>query len=243
MLEILLLVGLVVFITHTLEAVTGFGCTVLAFPFMILLMSDLEQVKIYLSVLAWLLAVYFVVTQFKHICWKQFRIIFLLAGLGMPIGMLLFDSLDGGLLKKMLGAFIVISAAVQLFNGYFSKTLTRTMPKVVGYLFLLTGGIVHGVFAIGGPLIVLYSTKKIPDKGQFRATMCLLWATLNTILIIQYLLDKKLTPEVGHDLLFLFPFLVGGVFAGELIHKRVSEVLFKKIVFTSLLLIGAIMVF
>ena len=82
MLEILLLVGIVVFVSHTIEAVTGFGCTVLAFPFVIFLMDDLEQAKIILSILAWVLAAYFVVTKFKCIqkngkCYGQFLRLFL----------------------------------------------------------------------------------------------------------------------------------------------------------------------
>lgn len=243
MVEILLLVGLVVFITHTLEAITGFGCTVLAFPFVILLMKDLEQAKIVLSILAWVLAAYFVVTKFKRIWWRQFGIILLLAGMGMPIGMLIFKSLDAALLNKILGVFIVLSAAVQLFKCYVPATKFHAIPQIVGYFLLFAGGVVHGAFAVGGPLIVLYSANKIPDKGQFRATMCLLWTTLNSVLIVQYFVEKKLTVEVGHDLLFLLPFLIAGIVAGEMIHNKVSETLFKKIVFISLFLVGILMVF
>ncbi|GHV23661.1 hypothetical protein FACS1894174_09680 [Bacteroidia bacterium] len=239
--EILLLIGLVVFITHSLEAVTGFGCTVLAFPFVIALMGDLEQAKIVLSILAWALALYFVVTKFKRIHWKQFGVIILLSGLGMPIGMLIFKSLDAMVLKKALGIFIVISAAVQLYKSFAPATGKRSLPEFAGYLFLLMGGIVHGAFAVGGPLIVLYSARKISDKGQFRATMCLLWTTVNTVLMLQYLFEKKLNFEIGRDILFLLPFLVAGILAGEIVHNKVSEILFKKIVFASLLLVGVVM--
>jgi len=240
--EILILVGFVIFITHTLEAITGFGCTVLAFPFVIALMGDLEIAKIVLSILAWLLALYFVITKFGQIQWKQFGTIVLLAGVGMPVGMLLFKSLDAVTLKKALGVFIILSAAIQLYKIFVTKAETYSLPKWVGYTFLFSGGIVHGAFAVGGPLIVLYSSQKIPDKGQFRATMCLLWTTLNTVLMIQYLLEKKLTFAIGYDMLFLIPFLVAGIYAGEIIHKKVSEVLFKKIIFISLLLVGVTMV-
>ena len=240
--EILIWVGLVVFITHTLEAVTGFGCTVLAFPFVIFLMKDLEKAKIVLSILAWMLALYFVITQLKYIHWKQFRIIILFAGIGFPIGMYLFKSLDAGVLTKMLGCFIVLSAGIQLYKSFAPSSGRGKLPPFAGYAFLLTGGIVHGAFAVGGPLIVLYSTREISDKGQFRATMCLLWTTLNTILIVQYFLEKKMTAEIGQDVLFLLPFLSAGIVAGEWIHKKVNEVLFKKIVFISLLLVGIIMV-
>jgi len=242
MLEILLLVGLIVFITHTLESVTGFGCTVLAFPFVLLLMKDLERAKIVLSILAWVLAAYFVVTKFGCIHWKQFGIILLFAGLGMPIGMLIFKSWDAAILKKALGIFIVLSAAIQLYRSFVPMSPTRSLPDVAGYICLFAGGIVHGAFAVGGPLVVLYSAGKMPDKGQFRATMCLLWTTLNTVLMIQFLLEKKLNMEIGRDLLVLLPFLIGGIFAGEAIHKKVNEALFKKIVFASLLLVGMVMI-
>ena len=242
MIEILLLVGLVVFITHTLEAITGFGCTVLAFPFVILLMKDLEQAKILLSVLAWILAVYIACTNYKQIDWKQFGIILLFAGIGMPAGMILFKSFNVTLLTKALGVFIVFSAVIQLYKCFVPKKSERKMPVWAGYAFLLTGGVVHGAFAVGGPLIVLYSTQKIPDKGQFRATMCLLWSTLNTVLIVQYFAENKFTMEIGRDLLVLLPFLIAGIIAGEFIHHKVSEILFRKIVFGSLLLVGAAMI-
>lgn len=242
MFEILFLVGLIIFVTHTLEAITGFGCTVLAFPFVIFLMDDLEQAKIVLSILAWALAAYFVVTKFSSINWKQFGIILLLAGLGLPLGILMFKNLDAALLKKILGVFIIISAAVQLFKCYVPNKGNWKLPSFVGYLFLFVGGIVHGAFAVGGPLIVLYSAGKLPDKSQFRATMCLLWTTLNTVLILQYMNEGSLTLKIGQDLLFLLPFLIAGIVVGELIHKKVSEILFRKLIFSSLFLVGVAMV-
>jgi uncharacterized membrane protein YfcA len=241
--EILFLVGFVVFITHTLEAITGFGCSVLSFPFVLFLMKDIEQVKIILTVLAWMLAIYFVITKFKDICWKQFGIIVLLSGLGLPAGMFLFKNLGPSLLVKLLGVFILISAAIQVFGSIIPVSRFPNTPKGINYLILLAGGIVHGAFAVGGPLIVLYSTKKIPDKGQFRATMCLLWTTLNTVLIMYYFYCGKITSEIGLDVWFVLPFLIAGVIVGEIIHKKVSESLFKKIVFISLFIVGVVMIF
>ncbi|MDR1718907.1 MAG: TSUP family transporter [Dysgonamonadaceae bacterium] len=236
--EILLLIGLIVFISHALEAVTGFGCSVLAFPFVIALLGDLEQSKIILSILAWILALYFVITKFRAIDWKQFGIIVLLAGIGMPAGILLFNTLDATLLKRVLGIFIVISAAIQLYQFFVPSSGIFALPKSVYCLFLTAGGMVHGAFAVGGPLIVLYSAKKIRDKGQFRATMCLLWTSLNMILILNYFHERKITPAIGLQLLALLPFLISGIIVGEFVHHKISELLFKKIVFAVLLLVG-----
>ena len=58
MIETLLLLSLIVFVTHGLEAVTGFGCTVLAFPFVIAVTGDIVFSKIILTILAWVLALF-----------------------------------------------------------------------------------------------------------------------------------------------------------------------------------------
>lgn len=240
--SIILIIGLIVFVTHALEAVTGFGCTVLAFPFVILVLGDLEQTKIILSVLAWILALYFVVTKFRQINLKQFLVIVGIAGVGLPLGMLVFKKVDAFWLKKILGVFIIISASVQLVRILYTKLNVKTAAGFIHYLYLFLGGVIHGAFATGGPLIVMYSEKKIKNKGSFRATMCLLWAALNTVLMIQYVAEKKLTWTIGKEIFWLLPFLAAGILAGEYIHNKVNELLFRKIVFFSLLLVGIVMV-
>lgn len=239
-LTILLLVGAVVFCTHMLEAVTGFGCTVLAFPLVLAVTGDIGFSKIVLSILAWLLALYIVSTQFRRINWRQFAVICLIASAGMPFGFLLFRSLDSLVLTRLLGGFIVLSAGLQLWRLYAGR-YGEAGP--LGYLYLFAGGVVHGVFATGGPLIVLYSARKLTGKSEFRATMCMLWATLNTLLMIRYWADGQFTPELGRDLLFLLPFLAAGILVGEFVHSRVDELLFKKIVFWTLGAVGLIMLF
>lgn len=238
---ILTLVGVVIFFSHTIESITGFGGVVLSFPFALAVIGNIEQVKIILSILAWILAVYFAITKFKNILWPQFFTIILISGLGMPIGMIIFKTLDTQILKKVLGGFIILSSALQLIKIFGSNNKIVSLPDFLNYGFLFLGGIVHGAFASGGPLVVIYTTKKIPEKGQFRATLCLLWTTLNSILIVQYLIENKLTAKIGFDLLFLIPFTVAGIFFGEIIHKKVDECLFKKIVTSLLLAVGVIM--
>jgi len=247
---IILLLSLVVFITHALEAITGFGCTVLALPFVIAITHSMPDgllfSKIILTIIAWLLALYFVITKCRRINWKQFIIIFGLAALGLPIGMWIFDKVDAYILKKALGAFIIFSAGIQLWKIFRPKSVTRENKaekfSPLNYAYLFLGGIVHGVFASGGPLVVLYSTKKLTDKGEFRATMCLLWTLLNTLLIIQFLRRGALTANIGISLLWLLPALVLGIAVGEIVHNKVNELLFRKIVFVTLFAVGVVMV-
>ena len=239
----IILSGIIVFITHTLEAVTGFGCSVLAMPFVTSLLGMRNGVMM-ITVLAWILAAYFAITKRKYIDWKQFTIItgFMLAGL--PIGMYLFRSIDSSGLKLILAIFICIVSVWQLIRA--SRTTTVQEPlvgkKAIPYYFLLiAGGVIHGIFSSGGPLVVLYASRKIPNKGMFRATLCLLWTTLNTILIAMYLIEGSFNKPIVLTTGYLIPFVIIGIFAGEKIHDKVNARAFSLIVFSMLLLTGIFM--
>jgi uncharacterized membrane protein YfcA len=131
--------------------------------------------------------------------------------------MLAFKNLDAKILKKILALFITLTASWQVYrritrpgvvsnsdaNGEsvncpaapeaaISKTFWGRLPY---YLILVVGGMVHGAFASGGPLVVLYASKTLTDKGSFRATLCLLWTTLNTLLLINYLRSGCSRPD------------------------------------------------
>jgi uncharacterized membrane protein YfcA len=239
----ILLSGVVVLATHTLEAVTGFGCSVLAMPFVTALLGMRTGVMV-ITVLAWILALYFAVSKRKSIAWKQFLIIAGLMLLGLPVGMYLFRAIDSSNLETLLALFICIVAVWQLVRlSRHRKTQEPLSGRqaVPYYLLLVLGGIVHGLFSSGGPLVVLYASRNIPDKGTFRATLCLLWTTLNTIIIAKYLQEGSFTAPVAKTTAYLVPFVLAGIVAGERIHDKVDARTFSLIVFSMLLLTGIFM--
>jgi uncharacterized membrane protein YfcA len=97
-----ILFGLVVVVTHFVEGITGFGCTVLALPFAISLAGVKITVPV-LVVVAWLLALYIIIVDFKNIVWKEYLVIVSFVILGLPIGMWMFGNLPESELKKLLG--------------------------------------------------------------------------------------------------------------------------------------------
>lgn len=245
MIEILLS-GLVVVITHTLEAVTGFGCSVLAMPFITALLGMKVGVMV-LTVLAWLLALYFVITKWKDIVWKQCAIIIGCMLIGLPVGMYLFRTVDGEFMKIVLAIFISVVSAWQLLKKTVLETRIAQTETPTGwkafpyYLFLIGGGIIHGMFSTGGPLVVLYASKALKDKGQFRATLCVVWTVMNSIIISSYFIERSFTLPVAKTTGWLVPFVIAGIIIGEKIHGKVNERTFSIIVFSMLLLTGVVM--
>ena len=239
----ILLSGLVIFITHTLEAVTGFGCAVLAMPFVTALLGIRMGVMV-ITVLAWILALYFAVMKFRDIDWKQYGIITFFMLMGLPIGMYLFRRVDSSSLKMILALFILVVSTYQLYHlgtNKEPKAPLKTKAALPYYLLLISGGIIHGIFSSGGPLVVLYASRQLREKGSFRATLCLLWTTLNTIIIATYLIEGSFTAPIAKTTALLVPFVLAGIIAGEKIHDKVHERAFSLIVFGMLFLTAIFM--
>ena len=111
----------------------------------------------------------------------------------------------------------------------------------LGILVLILGGFVHGIFASGGPLIVIYSCRELPDKSSFRATMSALWLVLNSALLISFLVSHQVRPADYQTALILLPALVIGILVGEILHHKVNEFIFKIVIQFILLLTGVFM--
>lgn len=240
--HVMLLFGLVVLVTHFLEGITGFGCTALALPFCIAL-AGLKTAVPTLVILAWALALYVVVIDFKNLVWREFLKILALVLLGLPVGIAIFHRLPVSALKRILGVFMLTVSAWGLYTSFKGAAFKSKIkiPKPIMYLFLFLGGIIHGAFGSGGPFVVLYATGALEKKGQFRATLCALWLVLNTVIIAQNIAASVITPAVLTQLLVCVPFLAGGMVLGNRVHGKVRQEVFLKIIYGVLFFSGLFM--
>jgi len=100
------------------------------------------------------------------------------------------------------------------------------------------GGFIHGVFSSGGPLVVIYAKKALPDKSNFRATISLLWLTLNTVMLSQSVLSGRMTPEIWTMVGVCIPFFIVGALSGNWAHTHIKDKYFSQIVYVVLLISG-----
>lgn len=244
------LFGLLSLVTHVIEAITGFGSTVLALPFGIALAGVAVAVPV-LSLHAWLLSAYVVLTDFRKILWRQYATVMLFVLIGLPFGMWAFTALPEAALKAVLAVFMIAVSA----NGIFRNV--RRPPQADGgdptpphgwrlavlYILLLIGGVIHGAFSCGGPLLILYVTRVIKNKGSFRATMCAFWFSLNLILLVRYVIFGVFSPEVVRMSVVTLPFLAMGVLLGNWAHRRIPDRYFTQVVYVVLLISGCFMAY
>lgn len=232
---------LIVILANFAEAITGFGSTVITLT----LGARFQPIESLIPVIVplnLLLSAYLV---FKYLSFLNQTILFKkilpIVGLGMAVGISLQSKLQGdGLFQKIFGLLVFIYALTQLILG-FKKTQkqTPTAPHPFGsFLLLFSGGIIQGIFASGGPLVVTYGSKVLRDKKQFRTTLSALWLILNLVLTLTFLRQNKITTETLLESAKLLPAILIGLAAGELSHSRISEVYFRRLVFFLLTLAG-----
>ncbi|MBO4339650.1 MAG: sulfite exporter TauE/SafE family protein [Clostridiales bacterium] len=235
------LIGIIVLLANILESITGFGATVAELPFVSALVG-IKTAVVALCMVSLTLAVFVVIRFHKDIDKKAYLNIVGFALLGMPVGMLAFSYLPERALKIALGIFIILAAARGFFVLFSKKENRKPVNGIVLRILLFIGGVVHGAFASGGPFLVIYAGEKIREKGSFRATMCSVWATLNSVLLIKYIITGDFTVKTVMPVYLLaIPFLAVGVAIGMFLHKKVSQKVFSIIVYCILLAAGCTM--
>ncbi len=245
--RLLIISALVVMLTHLLEGIAGFGGAVMALPFLNLTLGLNNSVHL-LCLFGWLMAFYIVLRSWRQINWKELGFISIFAGTGMPLGLFLFEYLPGIQLCILLGIFMGI-VGIHGFMCQFKKAAAANVAleknrNIWMKILLFIGGIFQGAFGCGGPCIVIYSAKSMPDKGSFRATLSLLWLLLNSCRLGVWSFNNSFwNLELLKMFAVILPFMFGGLVLGDLLHHKVNEKHFTIGVYSLLTISGIIMVF
>ncbi len=230
-----ILLGLFILFAYTAEAMSGFGSIVIAlslgalfFPIDFLLPLLVPLNICMTGYMAW--------RHRAHIdrtLLGQLVLPFMLAGL--IVGTLLQPHLGGEVTKLLFALLITWFAARELLR--MRGTLRPPAHPTWLSRGIITGaGVTHGLFASGGPLLVYGLAGTDVDKSRLRATLIVVWFTLNSLLTTLFLVQGRLQP-VLLPLLAYLPLIPLGIWAGEKLHHRVDENGFRRVVYW--LLVGA----
>ena len=216
------------------EGAIGFGGTVIVASIgaQLLPLDELLPafVPINMVLSAWLVA-----TGWRAIAW---RILFVevapIVAVGAAVGLALFHVPAKTALALAFGVFVVGLATLQLARP---SQADLVMPVRIAMLVL--GGIVHGLFGTGGPMIVYVVRRRVVDKRTFRASLAVLWLTLNVALLVNFAsldLYRRETLDLG---LAIALAVVPGLIIGERVHRALDTARFERVVWLGLLGAGA----
>lgn len=225
----------VVALAFTVEAALGFGATVIAVALGALvwpidtLLPAFVPVNVLLSarvVLRDVRAVRLDVLFGRIVPWMA---------LGFPLGAWLSTVVDPSVGKRGFGALMIGLAALELAGRTVRPHGARANATLVG------AGVVHGMFATGGPLAVWVTASLLPDKAAFRGTMSALWLLFNVVLLGAWAWTGKLGVASATTSAVLLVPLVVGLWAGEHLFGRLDPATFRRAVFAGIGVAGVVL--
>lgn len=231
---LLVILGVVALCAFATEGAIGFGGTVLAASIGAQVVS-LDLLLPAFVPLNMVLSAYLLVRGFSAVSWRMLATeVAPAVGVGAAIGLVLFHLPAKNLLSLAFAVFVIALATMQLTRPAGAPLGPITKTGLLGL-----GGIAHGLFGTGGPMIVYVVRRTLIDKRAFRASLAVLWLTLNIALLANYagsgLYDRR-TVEVGGVLALA---IVPGLWIGERVHRKLDAARFERVVWVVLLLAGA----
>ena len=159
--------------------------------------------------------------------------------LGVVVGLYFFTTLDATTLARGLGVLVLAYAAYVMGTTLRPGTQVKPLPRVLSPLIATIAGVVGAVFGtMATVFFALYLDMKSMAKSAFRATMSAMLLTLCVARGIGYWVVGEFTLDVWIAFAASLPLMLIGIWVGDRIHVRLSELAFKRLVCAVLAVCG-----
>lgn len=228
---------IIILLSNIIQGITGFAGTILAMPFSLRLVGIETAVPV-LNLLGLLSGIYVFAGNYKKVDRIELKHVVIIMGASLIAGLYIKSLLSKSprLLYIILGCIVIIIALQGLLS-----IKRQSKPYINNYLLaiiLIAAGIVHGMYVCGGPLLISYMTRKLPEKSSFRATISTVWIFLNGMLFLSHILGGAFTPGVIKSSAISLPFFLGGMFIGAKLYSKMSQRFFVLLTYILLLIAG-----
>jgi len=220
----------------------GGGLGILSVPIMSLVISPVQAAAILLPILC--LMDLFGLWAYRY-QWDAVNLRILIPGaiIGIFIGTLLFSYLTPEIIKLLLGGIAILFTLDYWSRGIRKKQDQGGKPSLWGILAGITGGLTSFIAHSGAPPISMYLLPQRMPRTQFVATTILLFTVINYVKLIPYswlglLRVSNLTTSV-----ILMPVAIAGVLSGIWLHNKVSDIIFYRICYVFLFIVGLKLVY
>ncbi|GAB6171187.1 sulfite exporter TauE/SafE family protein [Paradesulfitobacterium aromaticivorans] len=226
------LLVVIVLVATTLQVGTGFGFSIMATPFLLLLYEghDAIQINVILAVVISLVMVF----KIRHDADKALLLQLIKGSVaGIPIGMVFFLMLDVRFLKILVSTLILLLTFLLMLRLKIRQSKRKD---------LLTGGISGFLSASlgmpGPPLLIYFSGIGMP-KERVRSTILAFAIVVYSVSFVLQLVLYGTNKTVWLASLSSLPVLAVGTFLGQLLFQKLNQRLFTALTYAVLVFTGA----
>ena len=200
---------IVIFLSNVMQTITGFAGTVLAMPFSIILMGSTFS-RVVLNILGFLASLGVAIINRKNINWMEVIKICVIMLIGMIAGFLIlkYVEISKQVLLLILAGFVLLFTLIGVYTTFLKKEIVQEekpldpeqtvefkepwYKEALLYALLVVAGVVHGMYVCGGPLLIIYATKKFKDKDEFRSSLSMTWVVLNGVNLVRDIITHNI---------------------------------------------------
>ncbi|MEX3711947.1 sulfite exporter TauE/SafE family protein [Cytobacillus horneckiae] len=226
-----LLFVLIIFIASILQTSTGFGFSILATPFLLLLFEPAEAIQINL-ILSLFISISLMGKISKDIDAGILKRLIIGSIVGLPIGIIVFLFINIQWLKLGIGILVLALTGMMMLQFRINQTKGRDLG-VGGMSGALTTGI-----GMPGPPLLLYFSGTDTEKAKLRGTTLAFYLFIYVISLLIQVIFAGTTKTVWVSSGIALPIAVLGMISGQLLFKWINQRVFKIFTYVILLFTG-----
>lgn len=212
---------------------TGFGGALLMVPLLTFLFGPVKAIAI-VGIIIIFGSVQLYPWAARRAQWRELLPIFIGIAMATPIGIYFLFTVDPILIRRSMGAFILIFALI-LMSGWVYRGPRGIGPST--FVGVLSGGIT-GLSGVGGPPLALYYLASLQPVETQRANIMVSVAFLTLTMLTLVALGGAFSENVVLRALILTPAYMIGVWGGTKLFALVPKDYFRAIALWLLVAIG-----
>lgn len=222
---------IIILIASVLQTSTGFGFSILATPFLLLLFEPAEaiQINLILSLVISLFLIQAIKNDIDYGILKRFIIGSII---GLPVGIITFMLINVDTLKMGIGLVVLILTMLLILRFRINRSDMRDLA--VGGL----SGSLTSSIGMPGPPLLLYFSGTDTEKATLRGTTLAFYLFIYLASLIIQVIFVGTNQTVWISSLWGLPLVLIGLFAGQRLFDKINQHVFKIMVYIILLITG-----
>ncbi|WPK11858.1 sulfite exporter TauE/SafE family protein [Lysinibacillus louembei] len=218
--ETILFFACILFVASVLQTSTGFGFSIMATPFLLMLLLPQEaiQINIILSLFISLSLIWKIRATIDFTILKRLTIGSIA---GVPFGIMLFISIDIEMFKLGIAILLLLLTLLLILNFRVKPTPVRDF--IVGGL----SGLLTTSIGMPGPPLLLYFTGTNTEKAKLRATTLAFYLFIYLISLIAQICFTGTSLFIWQSSIYAIPIVLFGLYVGQIIFKWLNQNAFK----------------
>ncbi|KXH86695.1 sulfite exporter TauE/SafE family protein [Sporosarcina sp. HYO08] len=226
----------IILIAAILQTSTGFGFSIMATPFLLLLFLPEEAIQINI-ILSLIISVFLIWKIYADLDVKLLKRLTIGSVFGVPFGLVIFMSMNIDTFKLVVSILLLLLTGLLIFNVKVKATPFKDF--VVGGI----SGLLTTSIGMPGPPLLLYLSGTKTEKSKLRATTLAYYLAIYGLSLITQIIFNGTNQVIWRSSLYAIPIVLIGLLIGQIVFKWLNQRLFQLFTYVILSLSGLYLLF